>query len=148
MPALFENIGLQFQYPDNWTIEHQNALEEESGHQGQVVVSSPNTAFWQLTRYPADADLEPLFDEAMGALRTEYGSIEAEPDTETIGGRELNGYEINFFCLDLTVTSLLRGFKTDDASYFLLCQAEDRELATAVPVFQAMLASLFKNLDA
>ncbi|MCG8449951.1 MAG: hypothetical protein MI725_10285 [Pirellulales bacterium] len=152
MPAVFEQFGLQFQYPDNWSAEHEAGNAAPSGnlpaeHTGQVVVSSPQTAFWQLTQYPRQIDLEPLFDEALSALRAEYESIEVEPADDHVEGFELAGYEVNFFCLDLTITCWLRGFKTPHAAYLLLCQAEDREFAEVSPVFRAMLTSVLQNLS-
>lgn len=149
MPAVFEQFGLQFQYPDNWSVEHQegSAASEQSLLQSQVIVSSPHTAFWQLTQYPKQTDLESLFDEALSALRAEYESIEVEPAHDNLENCQLTGYEVNFFCLDLTITCWLRGFETPDAVYLLLCQAEDREFADVSPVFRAMLASVLQNLS-
>ena len=141
MPSVFEHSGLRFEYPENWTLEE--AAEDQVE---QVVVSSPHTAFWHLTRYTCEAELEPLFDEALAALRTEYHDMETEPADDTLEGQQLTGFDVNFICLDLTNTCWLRGFQTDDATYLLLCQAEDREFAQIAPVFQAMLASLLRHL--
>lgn len=142
MPSVFQQSGLRFEYPDNWALE--DAAEEEVE---QVVVSSPHTAFWHLTKYPADAELEPLFDEALAALRTEYPDMETEPANDELESRPLLGFDVNFICLDLTNTCWLRGFQTDNATFLLMCQAEDREFAQVAPVFQAMLASLLRHLD-
>jgi len=142
MPSVFQQSGLRFEYPENWALEEASEDQVE-----QVVVSSPNTAFWHLTKYPEDADLELLFDEALGALRSEYQEMEAEPVSDLrVEDRPLIGFDVNFICLDLTGTCWLRGFQTDEATYLLLCQAEDREFAQIGPVFQAMLASLLRNL--
>lgn len=141
MPSVFEQSGLRFEYPENWNLEEasEDAVE-------QVVVSSPHTAFWHLTKYAGDAELEPLFDEALAALRTEYQDMETEPADDELEGYQLLGFDVSFICLDLTNTCWLRGFQTDDATYLLLCQAEDREFAQIAPVFQAMLASLLRHL--
>ncbi len=142
MPSVFDQTGLRFEYPENWSLEEASDYQIE-----QVVVSSPNTAFWQLTKYPADAELEPLFDEALAALRTEYPKMETEPAAaEQVESQPLVGFDVNFICLDLTNTCWLRGFQTSEATYLLLCQAEDREFAQVSPVFQAMLASLLRHL--
>ena len=141
MPSVFEHSGLRFEYPENWTLD--NAVE---GPVQQVVVSSPNTGFWLLSKHPAGTELEPLFDEALAALRMEYPDIEAEPADDSLEGQPLAGFDVNFICLDLTNTCWLRGFQSDDSTYLLLCQAEDREFAQIAPVFQAMLASLLRHL--
>lgn len=143
MPSAFEQDGLRFEYPENWTLD--SAAE---GSVEQVVVTSPHTAFWHLTKYPGDTELEPLFDEALAALRSEYKDMETEPAVESeVEAHALAGFDVSFICLDLTNTCWLRGFQTDHATYLLLCQAEDREFAQVEIVFQAMLASLLRNLD-
>jgi len=114
----------------------------------QVVVSSPNTAFWHLTKYLPDVELEPLFDEALAALRTVYQDMETEPLGDLlVEDCSLIGFDVNFICLDLTSTCWLRGFQTANATYLLLCQAEDREFSQVGPVFQAMLASLLRHIE-
>jgi len=142
MPSAFQQTGLRFEYPENWTLEQAS----EDGVE-QVVVSSPNTAFWHLSKYPQKAELESLFDEALAALRSEYKDMETEPaDGTVVEAQQVVGFDVNFICLDLTNTCWLRGFQTGEATYLLLCQAEDREFARLSLVFQAMLASLLRNL--
>jgi len=145
MPATFDQLGLRFDYPENWTVEREtNEIDE--GENEQVIVSSPETAFWHLSKHPPSADLESLFDDALATLRSEYKEMEVEPASELVDSQQLLGFDVNFICLDLTITCWLRGLQTDEATYLLLCQAEDRELDQASPVFRAMLASLLRNL--
>ena len=145
MPALFDQLGIRFEYPDNWTVDEE-ALDPATADGQQVIVTSPNTAFWQLSKHPAGAELEGLFDEALSALRTIYQEMEVEPASTLLEDREIAGFDVNFYCLDFTNTSWLRGFQTPEATYVLLCQAEDRELKQVGPVFLAMLASVLRNL--
>lgn len=142
MPRTFDRLGVHFSYPDNWTLEEQDAGTDAM----QVVVTSPQTAFWQLSRHPAEAPLEALFDEALAALRSEYEDIEVEADDQQLEGRQIEGFCVNFFCLDLTNTCLLQGFKTQSATWLVACQAEDREMAQAGMVFRAMLIDLLRHL--
>ena len=146
MPAVFDQLGIRFEYPDNWSVD-ETSLDPSTAEGEQVVVSSPETAFWQLSRHPVEAELENLFDEALSALRSVYKDIEVEPARDTLDDRLVEGFNVNFYCLDLTNTSWLRGFKTPEATYLLLCQAEDRELEKVGPVFRAMLASVLRNLS-
>ena len=145
MPAVFDQLGIRFEYPDNWSVD-QEALDPTTADGEQVVVSSPETAFWQLSKHPAEAELESLFDEALSALRTVYQEMEVEPVQDTLEDRDIAGFDVNFYCLDFTNTTWLRGFKTPENTYILLCQAEDRELERVGPVFRAMLASVLRNL--
>jgi hypothetical protein len=142
MPRTFDRLGVQFSYPDNWSLEE----HDEGADSVQVVVTSPQTAFWQLSRHPAEASLEALFDEALAALRSEYEDIEVGTDDLELEGRQIEGFCVNFFCLDLTNTCLLRGFKTMSATWLVACQAEDREMAQAELVFRAMLIDLLRHL--
>jgi hypothetical protein len=144
MPASFDQFGIRFEYPDNWSLEQ----SKDGDSNEQVVVSSPHTAFWQLSKHPAGTELEPLFDEALAALRSEYQEIEVEPQDEVMEGQLVTGFAVNFFYLDLTNTCWLRGIETPAANYLLVCQAEDREFAQVVLVFRAMLASVLRNLAA
>ncbi|NOY43185.1 MAG: hypothetical protein GXP26_15300 [Planctomycetes bacterium] len=143
MPAVFEQLGIRFEYPDNWSIDQ---FDDDQGEE-QVVVSSPNTAFWHLSKHPADVEVEPLFDEALAALRTEYQDMEVEPANDELEGHKLLGFDVRFICLDLTNTCWLRAFQTPEAAYLLICQAEDREFEQVNLVFHAMLASLLRNLS-
>lgn len=146
MPAVYEQPGIHFEYPDNWLVEQQS-LDPLTVAGEQVVVSSPETAFWQLSKHPPEAELEGLFDEALSALRSVYKEMEVAPASDTLEDRLVAGFDVNFYCLDLTNTSWLRGFKTPSATYLLLCQAEDSELERVGPVFRAMLASLLRNIE-
>lgn len=145
MPAVFEQAGIRFEYPENWSLDSDTIVP---GRGGQVVVASPHTAFWHLTLYPPDMELEPLFDEALRALREEYKEIEVEPAHDFLEDREIESYDVNFIYLDLTNTCWLRGLHLPGATCVLLCQAEDREFERVAPVFQAMLASLIRHSDA
>jgi len=141
MPAVFSRSDLRFEYPENWSIDE---TEDESGGE-QVMVLSPETAFWHLSKHSSDIELEPLFDEALAALRSEYRDIEVEPARERLEDHDLEGFDVNFICLDLTNTCRLRACRTPSATFLLICQAEDREFDRVVPVFQAMLASMLRN---
>lgn len=146
MPAVFDQLGIRFEYPDNWSVEQQS-LDFPSAESEQVSVSSPETAFWQLSKHPPNADLESLFDEALSALRSLYREMEVTPASDLVEDRDITGFDVNFYCLDFTNTSWLRGFQTPTATYLLLCQAEDRELERVGPVFRAMLASVLRNME-
>jgi len=165
MPAVFDKLGVHFDYPDNWLLE-EDAEGLDSGVVN-VVVTSPQSAFWHLSKHPADTDLETLFDEGLAAMRIQYSDMEVgiADDLTSAGGwmdelqatgeqqtmgvegeiNRLYGYNISFICLDLTITAWMRGIQTPTASYLLLCQAEDRELLEVGAIFRAMWISLLRN---
>jgi hypothetical protein len=142
MPAYFDQFGVRFEYPDDWSVDQG---EDDDAIQ-QVEVSSPHTAFWQLSKYPSGTELEPLFDEALAALRSEYHEIEVDLENELVEGYLVTGFTVNFFYLELTNTCWLRGIETPSANFLVVCQAEDREFDQVKSVFSAMLASVLRNL--
>lgn len=138
MPSHYDKLGIHFQYPDNWTLDEIEA--RDSGN--SVTVYSPGGAFWSITIHPANQSPQDLADAALEAMRREYDELDAEPVVETVGGQELIGWDINFYCLDLTNTAQVRGFNASRATYLIFCQADDREFDEVEQVFAAITRSL------
>ncbi len=141
MPAVYDKMGISFQYPENWELDERDAIEGERG----VTVYSPGGAFWSVLLQSVEVDPGDAADTALAALRKEYQDLDVEPIEETIAGRSMQGFDANFYYLDLTNTAYIRAFRTSDACYLILCQAEDRELATIDAVFRAMTTSLLRS---
>jgi len=142
MPAKFEKLGISFQYPENWTLDEEDARAGSKS----VTVFSPGGAFWSVAVHPRSADPADLSKAAIEALKEEYEQLEQHVAQETIAGRELIGYDLNFFYLDLTNTAQIRCLRTDQATYTVFCQGEDREFDEVRLVFQAMTTSLLSGL--
>jgi hypothetical protein len=140
MTALFDKLGVRFEYPENWTLEDESV---GTGHPSVTVVS-PVGAFWSLTLHPASADLAALIRIVLDALRDEYRELDAEYVVQEIGGEQLPGYDISFYYLDMTSTAQVRGFQRDRGTYLVLCQAEDHDFAQVERVFLAMTTSLVR----
>jgi hypothetical protein len=141
MPALFDKLGIHFQYPENWTVEMDSA---GAGRQ-TVSVYSPEGAFWTVMRHSADTDPVELAQTALLAMQNEYDELDSETAREQIGEVELVGFDLNFYCLDLTNTAWIRVGITKTATYLLICQAEDREFERISVVFRAMMTSLLSE---
>lgn len=138
----FHRDGVQFEYPDNWTVEADDSPEAGL----QVSVSAPEGAFWSLSRQPAGSDPAALAAATVTQLRTEYADLESEPATETVFSQRLTGADINFSCLDLTNTASFRCLELPTACYAIFCQAEDHDWQQLHHVFKAMTASLIRGL--
>lgn len=138
MPAVYEKLGIHFQYPENWTLDESEALEGEKS----VSVYSPGGAFWSVIIHPPTLDPRALAEAALDTMRQVYDELDAEPIEETIAGRELVGCDMNFYCLDLTNTAQVRSFRRPEGTYLVMCQADDREFAEVEPVFRAITLSL------
>jgi hypothetical protein len=138
MPGVYEKMGIRFLYPENWTLDEDDALHGNTA----VTIYSPGGAFWSIVLHPTSTDPQALAAAALKTLQVEYQDSEAEPVSEQIGGQSISGYDLNFFYLDFTNTALIRGFRTPVASCLVLCQAEDREFVALGPVFKAITTSL------
>jgi len=136
MPAVYEKMGIRFFYPDNWTLDEDDAAEGNS-----VSVYSPEGSFWSVVLDELGEPGEMALT-AMRAIKQEYEQVEAEPVSETIAGQAVSGYDLNFYCLDLTNTALVRGFRTKRGGCVVVCQAEDRDFTQVEPVFRAITTSL------
>ena len=105
MPVTFDNLGISFQYPDNWQLDE----EEIRAGQSAVTVFSPGGGFWSVALHTgSSAHPSQLAKAALDTMRKEYEDLDAEPVRETIAGCDLVGFDLNFFCLDLTNTARIR----------------------------------------
>lgn len=141
MPETYDNQGVRFAYPDNWTVEDPPGEEAEL----QVTVSSPDTAFWSLNVYPGLRDIRELRQEVLQAMQAEYPQTEADEVEEIVDGTPVVGYDLGFYCFDLTNSAKVRVFHRQRSTCLVLCQSEDREYEQVEPVFDAMTACLLKR---
>lgn len=138
MTAKYEKLGVQFLYPENWTI-----LDEElDGWPQGVTVQSPGNAFWELQVYPSRMSRTKLAAEVLKVLQEEYEQLEAQAITEEICQRPAVGYDLGFFCLDFLITSRIRCLCVGGLTYLLIYQAESREFERQQLVFEAITQSL------
>jgi len=137
MSVLFEEDGIRFRYPENWTIERQ---ENESGW--TVSVQSPETAFLLLSYDENMPETEQVAETALEALREDYPDLEADACVDSVAGQPAFGYDIRFFSMDLTNTCWTRSFYSARATILLMWQANDLELPTTEGILRAMCASL------
>jgi hypothetical protein len=141
MPAQFQKPGMSFYYPENWVLDE----DEVSGDQA-VTVYSPGGGFWSVAIHTGSADPVDLADSALEAMKKEYKDLEIEEVSETIAGRKMIGYDLNFFLFDFTNTAQIRTLKCNKSTYTILCQAEDKEFEQIQQVFLAMTVSLLNSM--
>ncbi len=143
MPVLYDDLGIRFQFPENWSLE----ADDEVPDRPSVTVYSPGGAFWTVVRRGAGDDLGQMAEEAAAVLRQEYPGSDSETVSETLGDVELQGYDLTFIYLDLINTACVRSCKTPSASYLVVYQAEDRDFQKLRNVFRALTFSLLKESD-
>jgi len=142
MPAKYEKLGISFQYPDNWTLDEEDAVAGRDS----VTVYSPGGSFWSMAIHPRFADPRQLAEAALDAMKQEYKELEVAEVSESVGDHELIGYDLNFYYLDLTNTAKIRCVRADQQTLTVFCQGEDREFDQIRIVFQAMTVSLLGSV--
>jgi hypothetical protein len=138
----FNRFGLAFDYPDNWSIDTDDAQDRYA----VVTVYSPEGGFWSVSGHAAGGDPAELAGAVLAQMRQEYQDLDNEPAGDEVAGHALTGLDINFYCLDLTNTAQVRTLETVDAIYLVICQAEDREWERVSPVFAAITTSFVTAL--
>jgi hypothetical protein len=142
MPATYAKLGIRFEYPENWSVDEQEARDTRNA----VTVYSPGGAFWSVNLQPTEAgDPAALVQGVVEAMRQEYPDIDIEQASQRIEGWELMGCEANFYCLDLTNTAQIHAVPSPFGTFVIVAQAEDREFAQLAPVFRAITVSLLRN---
>jgi hypothetical protein len=135
-------MGISFLYPENWDLDE----EETDGRYGEVSIYSPSGAFLLIGVHPRPIDPLALAKGAVDGILEEYGDVDVEEAQQTISGRELVGYDLNFFCMDLTSTARVRCWRTSEATYSVFSQAEDKDFERLAQVFEAITASLLASV--
>lgn len=137
MPAVFQESGVQFQYPENWDLNR-----DEIDHGWIVELQSPATAFMLLclrTDLPMPSE---LLDQSVADLRADYPELEVDLAAGRVAGHDATGYDVRFFSLDFTNTCVLRSFKSRVGTLLLLTQFTDLDAEVFDPTLQAIVASI------
>ena len=143
MPALFNKLGIAFQYPENWNLDEADIQEERKS----VTVYSPTGgAFWMVSVHPRTNEPAKLAADALHAMTQEYEEVESEVASEVVSDFKLVGYDLNFYYLDLTNSAVVRSVRTKHGTLTIFYQGEDREFDQVKPVFLAMTVSLLRGL--
>lgn len=137
MPQTFERPGFQFQYPDDWTVD-----EEQADGAISVSAHGPHGSFWALSIHPGGVAPEHLLAQFVAEMREQYPDLDASPTAGEVAGSPCVGVEVNFVCLDFTSTAIAQAFAGSRATYLVLSQAEDRDFERLAPVFAAIARSL------
>lgn len=141
MPAVYDNLGVRFLYPENWSIID----EDVEGWPQTVTVQSQETGFWTLHGYPARQEVQPAIDELVAAIEAEFGEVEVLPAEEAFDDIVTKGFDLAFFYLDLLVEAKIRWIRTPSATLIWLYQAESREFEKSEAVFQAIAVSMLRE---
>ena len=144
MTAKYDKLGLQFLYPENWSILEEDLDDWPHG----ITVQSPGSAYWELQVYPSRLRRTDLTAEVLKVMQEEYEELESQVVTEEICQRPAIGYDLSFFCLDFLIASRIRCLYVGNLTYLLIYQAESREFDRQHLVFEAITQSLLTGTPA
>jgi hypothetical protein len=141
MSSTYRAAGLSFCYPSEWHAQEQREEDRLS-----VTVTGDGTAFCTVTMLYDRPDPRRVLDAAVQAFRDEYAELDVYSADSRMASRHAVGCDVDFFCLELCNTALLRAFRTGRFTVLVLFQSSDAELPGARPVFNELCRSL--NCDA
>ena len=137
MVKQFDEDGVSFRYPDDWTLERE---ETEDGWTASL--QSPQTAFLVVTLDRGMPEPERMVNTALEALKSEYPGLDADPAVDMVAGEMAVGHDIAFFSFDLPNTAWTRSLYCGAGTLMLYWQANDLELEATEPVLRAITGSL------
>ncbi|MEM7454493.1 MAG: hypothetical protein AAF456_09085 [Planctomycetota bacterium] len=141
MTTTYENYGLKFMYPENWSLSEPSADELPR----QVTLETPDGGIWSLSIFPATSDSDDLLKDAVAALEETYDEVEvsaADSDFEPFKSRGVDAF---FYCLDFVVSARIRVFSLEEQKLVVLYQAESREFDKQIDVFRAMTLNMLQS---
>lgn len=138
----YEQGGISFEYPDDWEVDR--ADPEQSG---TITVCSPETSFWCLSLFSDRPPVDSVLEAAVDAYRDEYDEVDvyaiaAGPESGELCGLEAVGRDVEFVCLEMVNTAVLRAVATDRGTMLVLFQGTDHELAVTRQSLEKITRSL------
>ncbi|QDV65516.1 hypothetical protein [Crateriforma conspicua] len=141
MPAEFNDHGLRFMYPDNWTVAQDDGSNDAQG----VTLELPNGGFLAVEwTDPALTDAQVLAQVGQ-AMAAEYEELESE-SVDSADPAAPPTMEFRFYYLDLLIQSRVVLLSSRQRRMLVQIQAEDRDFIANEQVFQAILVQL-QNQD-
>lgn len=142
MQQQFSGLGIRFRYPDEWELSEELGEDEAS-----ITVSSPESAFWSVTVMRRRPDPQEVLDTVVEVFREEYDELDVEFGQTALANRQVPAVEIDFVCLELTNTALLRSFRTGRFTVLVLAQLTDEDQDEHEETLDAISASLVCESD-
>ena len=140
MSGVFNEHGVRFMFPENWTMIN----EASSDAIVDVMLQAPSGAFWTIQTFPGEMQSSALLETAIASLKLEYEDLEVTAQKIDIAGNLGFGFELSFFCLDFLISGRLFAFVKADRIHLVLYQAELREFVAVEPIFRAITTSLLE----
>ena len=140
MPEWYDDDGVRFAYPESWELTRE--VDESEPGSLMLSVQGDGTSFWTLALYPAAVSAAELIESAVEAYRAEYEEADVYPVEGSMCGFPSEGRDVEFVCLELINTAVLRAFEAPGFTAMVLYQGSDHELAEMREVLEAISGSL------
>lgn len=141
---IFERDRIAVRYPESWTAEE---AEDPASGAWIVTLSSPGTAFFQMSLQPGADHPGDLADQTLETLKGEYEEIDWESVVETICGQPAVGFNADLLTVDVPTICRVRCLSTDAGPLLLLAQVGEYDRAANEPVLAAIIKSLDIDTD-
>jgi hypothetical protein len=138
MPTLFDDFGIKFLYPDNWTVADRGDLEGAAG----VTLELPSGGFFTIEREGEGRLAEELVEDVADSLAADYGEVEREDVQLDHAPRGERTVEFRFYYLDLLIVSRLMIMTVKGDTLIVQMQAESRDFDANELVFSALLKQI------
>lgn len=132
-----DSDGVRFVYPDDWDLTREDLGRDVSFH-----LQSLGTGFWTLSLLSSRPTAAEAVAAVVAALREEYGELDVYGGTELIADGPASACELDFVCLDLVNSAVVRAEVTSEFTAVVMYQAEEREFDRLRGDFDAVTGSV------
>ena len=136
MPALYDDMGLRFMYPDNWTLGERGE-DEAAG----VTLEMPNGGFLSIDAAADSLDDQEVVEEVQRIIAEEYSEVEQE-EMPCKNDAFVRMVDFRFYYLDLLILSRLILLTAKGNRLLIQIQSEDRDFTENERVFDAILLQI------
>jgi hypothetical protein len=136
--GVYDDHGIRFQYPTNWAIE----VNDDGAITAVSLQSGSGLAFALVSIDDSRPEPAEVADLALAAMREEYPELDAFPASETLGGHQAVGHDVEFSSLDMNNTCAIRCFRTPRRTVLVFGQWSDLEGEGPELVLRAVRHSL------
>ncbi|MDR0870846.1 MAG: hypothetical protein LBN39_08650 [Planctomycetaceae bacterium] len=143
----YDRNNLYFVYPSNWSIDE----SEMETPEGTVQLSNGGGAFWLLKKYPFGTNPDDVARSVIKIMQQEYDDIEIDRFDKIVFDKNITGFEMTFFYLDLMNSAQVLCFEQDGIMYAVFWQTGNQliilpeEDAPTDRVLEAITLSLLKG---
>lgn len=144
MLKCFKNDSFCLYYPEDWELDEDDPQEADE----VVCVNAPDShGYVAVFRDTPEKSPEKQVEELLDAYLDDYKHAEVMPIEETLGGRVLKGFDIDFFYMDFPCIASIRALQHRDRVYVIVAQRQISENTLVEADFLQIMHMWAENLD-